>query len=386
MGYWTARRWLFRNGDSTQINYWAPLQKLWRKQGISTLPPTPLSVLSFGHILEHHKRYPPCRYAGAERRKSPNQASSHLCGSQDFRCSRLVCTGTVNLKILLQKVWERKLSWDEIIPTELEGIWSAWKEELPLLTQQAIPRRLFQSEQEVIDRQLHGFCDASTAAYGGVVYIHTLHTDTSLSIAVITAETRVALLLGLAVPKLELCGALLLSKLLTVTATDLNVPINHIYAWSNLSVVLGWLNKTPTKSLLFIASRVRDILSQVSAERWRYVATDANPADCASRVLLPQKLLKNELWWQGPPCLKSPLSSHLWFWCSRWQWIHGGEVTPHSTVCWGQWPGAGDSPTRPCREIKRCHPDWPQKSWRHPGLPYCKSASIKCFARYWRLW
>ena len=113
---------------------------------------------------------------------------------------------TVTLKILLQKIWERKLGWDETIPTELEGVWSAWKEELPLLTQQAIPRRHSQSEQEVIDRQLHGFCDASTAAYGGVIYIRTLHADTSVSIALITAKTRVAPLSGLTIPRLELCG------------------------------------------------------------------------------------------------------------------------------------------------------------------------------------
>ena len=34
---------------------------------------------------------------------------------------------TVTLKIPLQKIWEKKLGWDETIPTELEGIWSAWK-------------------------------------------------------------------------------------------------------------------------------------------------------------------------------------------------------------------------------------------------------------------
>ena len=214
---------------------------------------------------------------------------------------------TVTLKILLQKLWERKLGWDEIIPTELEGIWSAWKEELPQLTQQAVPRRLSQSEQEVIDRQLHSFCDTSTAAYGGVIYIRKLHADTSVSIALITAKTRVAPLSGLTIPRLELCGALLLSKLLTVAAADLNIPTNHIYAWSDSSVVLGWLNKTPTKSPVFIANRVKDILSRVSAEHWRYVATDVNPTDCASRGLLPRDLLKKELWWQGPPWLKQPL-------------------------------------------------------------------------------
>ena len=135
---------------------------------------------------------------------------------------------TVTLKILLQKLWERKLGWNETVPIELEGIWSAWKEELPLLTQQAILRRHSQSQQEVIDRQVHGFCDTSTAAYGGVIYICTLHSDNSVSIALITAKTRVAPLSNLTIPRLELCGVLLLSKLLSVTATDLNIPINHI--------------------------------------------------------------------------------------------------------------------------------------------------------------
>ena len=71
-------------------------------------------------------------------------------------------------------------------------------------------------------------------------------------------------------------------------------------------MVLGWLNKTPTKSPVFVADRVRNILSRVSAEHWRYVATDANPADYASGGLLPRYLIKKELWWQGPPWLKQP--------------------------------------------------------------------------------
>ena len=71
-------------------------------------------------------------------------------------------------------------------------------------------------------------------------------------------------------------------------------------------MVLGWLNKTPTKSPVFVANRVRNILSRVSAEHWSYVATDANPTDYASRGLLPRDLIKKELWWQGPPWLKQP--------------------------------------------------------------------------------
>ena len=36
---------------------------------------------------------------------------------------------------------------------------------------------------------------------------------------------------------------------------------------------------------------------------WRHVPTATNPADCASRDMLPEELLKHDLWWQGPPWL-----------------------------------------------------------------------------------
>ena len=67
-----------------------------------------------------------------------------------------------------------------------------------------------------------------------------------------------------------------------------------------------------TARTVFVANRVRDILSQVSAEHWRYVAINANRANRVSWGLLPQDLLKNELWWQGPPWLKQPLD--IWPW------------------------------------------------------------------------
>ena len=167
--------------------------------------------------------------------------------------------------------------------------------------------------------------------------------------------------------------ALLLSKLLTVTATDLNIPIDHIYAWSDSSLVLGWLNKAPTKSPVFVANRVRDILSRVSAEHWRYVATDANPADCASRGLLPQDLLKKALWWQGPPWLKQPPDQ--WPRCPDINLERELPELPSvvlvlqttedplwrryssfdrllRTVAWCR-----RFTNTPCWEIKRCHPD-----------------------------
>ena len=143
---------------------------------------------------------------------------------------------TITIKILLQQLWEKKISWDEKIPDDLIKM---WKTELPSLTQHPIPRRLSQHTEPVISQQLHGFCDASTAAYGGVIYLRLLHANTSVSVSLVTAKTRVAPLSGLAIPRLELCGALLLSKLSTVVASDLDISREHLYAWCDSSVVPG---------------------------------------------------------------------------------------------------------------------------------------------------
>ena len=69
----------------------------------------------------------------------------------------------------------------------------------------AIPRRLSLKENLVQGYQLHGFTDASTSAYGGVVYLRTLYSDASLTVTIVASKTKVAPLKKLTVPKLELC-------------------------------------------------------------------------------------------------------------------------------------------------------------------------------------
>ena len=138
---------------------------------------------------------------------------------------------SITIKILLHQLWEKKISWDEKIPDDLIKTWEVWKTELPSLAQHPIPRRLSQHTEPVISRKLHSFCDASTAAYGGVIYLRLLHANTSISVSLVTAKTRVVPLSGLTIPRLELCGALLLSKLLTVVVSDLDISREHLYAW-----------------------------------------------------------------------------------------------------------------------------------------------------------
>ena len=78
----------------------------------------------------------------------------------------------VKMKILLQRLWEIKLDWDDPIPEHIHQILSQWRNELSVLTSIHIPRCYSLLKHDTLSIQLHEFSDASDEAYAGVVYVH----------------------------------------------------------------------------------------------------------------------------------------------------------------------------------------------------------------------
>ena len=93
--------------------------------------------------------------------------------------------------------------------------------------------------------QLHGFSDASEVAYAGVVYLRIMGRKDSVSTSLCIAKTKVAPIKCITVPHLELCGAVLVARLLHRVAEVLQIPGENIYAWTNSVVVLSWLCGNP---------------------------------------------------------------------------------------------------------------------------------------------
>ena len=113
--------------------------------------------------------------------------------------------------------------------------------------------------------QLLGFPDASMGAYGCCIYIRIIHHDDSKSTSLITSKSRVSPIKPLSIPKLELQGAFLLSKLITQVKSELSllVDISGIYCWCDSMAVLHWINGDSKK---FNRCLCRDVWSK--SGRW----------------------------------------------------------------------------------------------------------------------
>lgn len=210
---------------------------------------------------------------------------------------------TVKLKLLFQDVWKTTVEWNEPVSSDICEKWNKIRAELSLISQYKVPRWLQTKENDCIE--LHGFCDASTKAYACVVYI-VVKKATETSIVLVAGKTKlVPLKKNISLPRLELCGAALLSKLMDKIKNCLSDHKVSVYGWVDSMVVLGWLNGDADRWKPFVANRVKQITALMESSCWRYVKSEENPADCASRGLSPSQLEKHSLWWQGPTWLST---------------------------------------------------------------------------------
>ncbi len=135
--------------------------------------------------------------------------------------------------------WEERIDWDDPVPMHIKDIWSKW---------------LSHKDTEIVFTQLHGFSDAVRL------------TDTSglHQISLVMSKTKVV---RLSIPRLELCGAHLLSQLLHHVKRVLCIPLSNIHAWTDSTVVLNWLDGSPK------GNRISAILDLMPPDATRQMET-----------------------------------------------------------------------------------------------------------------
>ncbi|XP_011858378.1 PREDICTED: uncharacterized protein LOC105555936 [Vollenhovia emeryi] len=207
----------------------------------------------------------------------------------------------IRAKILLQSTWMQQLDWDAPLPSVDILHWRRLFEELPLLEGLRVNRWLGSgAENSLIE--LHGFADASERGYAAAVYLR-LGDGSKVRVQLLAAKSKVAPIKPVSLPRLELCAAALLTKLVAHAQSILSLSTAPTILWSDSTVTLHWIQGHASRWKTYVANRVAYVQQRLPEAKWRHVPGIENPADCASRGIAPSHLVHHPLWWTGPPWL-----------------------------------------------------------------------------------
>ncbi|XP_063547551.1 uncharacterized protein LOC134755001 [Cydia strobilella] len=215
-----------------------------------------------------------------------------------------VCPLMLSMKLIFQNICEKKCKWDTELPTEMTQSVKNVMESLKSIVNTELPRYIGTDvSMSELKYHLHCFTDASKDAYAAIVYLKVIEDGQGKSVSLLMAKSHVSQTKDkdeLKIPKLELLGFLIGSRLLKYVRNHLDLDIEKEYLWSDSLVVLSWMR---SNKLLppFVANRVNEIKRDHPNTEMFYVHTKANPADVATQPELFEE--KRQLWFNGPEFL-----------------------------------------------------------------------------------
>lgn len=77
----------------------------------------------------------------------------------------------IKVTILLQRLREEEINWDNPAPSSIPDAWHKWKSKLPCILSKAIPRCYHLKDVQIISKRLHRFSNASEVTYAAVDYL-----------------------------------------------------------------------------------------------------------------------------------------------------------------------------------------------------------------------
>ncbi|XP_062533926.1 uncharacterized protein LOC134202938, partial [Armigeres subalbatus] len=213
-------------------------------------------------------------------------------------------------KAFMQELWQLQIDWTDPLPASMVLRWSNYLDSLRDVENIRIPRRCI-SIGHPTRILLHGYCDASNIAYGAALYLRTIDEAGNVSSRLLCSKSKVAPINTPTIPRLELCAAVLLARLIETVKAALRTSIHQTVAWSDSTTTLAWIAGPPAKWKTFVSNRVAEIISILPAVNWRHISGTNNPADLLSRGLAPSALATLSLWWEGPEWDDSPLEPEV---------------------------------------------------------------------------
>ncbi|MEM7299252.1 MAG: hypothetical protein AAF391_13420, partial [Bacteroidota bacterium] len=164
-------------------------------------------------------------------------------------------------KLILQRLCQLNLGWDESLPDRFQKDFIHWKSNLPCLKEIVVSRcykPAFFSDI-VEDVSLHHFSDASDFAYGCCSYLRLVDSNENVHCSLVVGKSRVAPIKQISTPRLELTAAGLNVKVAKVVRRELDYKIKREFFYTDSTIVLGYIKNESKRFKRIVANRVRAI-------------------------------------------------------------------------------------------------------------------------------
>ncbi|KAK6731725.1 hypothetical protein RB195_007910 [Necator americanus] len=208
-------------------------------------------------------------------------------------------------KLFIQDLWLKKLKWDDELEQEDLYRWSRILSDLehPL---PHIPRCVTPNHRTTYELCIFG--DASKRLYASCAYLVCRSSNVFTS-NLVMAKSHLNETKPLTIPRMELLAIRNCVFLAQYLHKELDLTLTYIHFFTDSQITLHWIHSSrPLRQ--FVHNRVSSIHKILSyfqdkgvPTKFHFVASEDNPADCATRGLAT-KDAKNHIWWTGPSFLR----------------------------------------------------------------------------------
>ena len=133
-------------------------------------------------------------------------------------------------------------------------------------------------------------------AYGAVSYLWLVNSQGNVHCCFVL----LAPLKPVTIPRMELSGIVLSTRLDRMFREELEYRIEESFFWTDSTCVLRYVENKGRRYQTFVANRVSAISEQSSPIQWKYVETNLNPTDDAWRGLTVDAIVGSNRWCMGP--------------------------------------------------------------------------------------
>ena len=169
-------------------------------------------------------------------------------------------------------------------------------------------KRCLIPEDAIDDPILIIFSDGSSHAYGVCAYYRWKLNNGQFKCRLILSKNRLAPIKRLSIDRIELCGAVLNSRLKAFLERHCRYKLQKCYHIVDSQIVHNMIQKESYGFNTFAATRVGEIQQNTNPDDWYWTESKNNIADWLTRGKKPNDLNSESIWQRGPDFLELPES------------------------------------------------------------------------------